>query len=567
MDPTQWIFPILLFSCIVGSTSASNSETALYVVSVIKHLEATVPGVSSCVLYRMFAADDVLQEVLRAPQLGSVSKIVITHRIGSAGLELLPVEHLLVVIEPKNLMLGHQKFRQVLKTFSPRSKLLVLVDSISKDYNFCNLVVRQLSFCSVVYLDAKRRRMFAVDLVKRVPLDYLAHPSGLFSRSMMRDMHGRPITFVSKKWIDSARAVWRWMKETAAYMNTTLQRSIPNCTISKVTVMKDLCYIEHFEKNKVDIDLSEYHINSVGTQGFRFLFTGLTDDVVVLVPKSQLTFVQLFTFPFDWEVWVLVALILGAAETLRLLFPSHFRNDPILLVVCGFERYDLNTAGLWEKFVLLSVMEFIFFTTCAYETKLLAMMVSKPATQEIHTLQELMESGIKIKVNFLGYPDAAENHLLGSIMVNSTETILNMDKIHAHIVEREVAELVLPKYYDPVQRLYRYSILDQSLGTIPRLYILSLRNPFKPVLEYTNAALLESGLISVYWPMMIKLKAGDRVIRAAEEADETLLFADMKPAWMALAVGLALSGVVFAGEICVKMVKMFAVMSFRNYLF
>ncbi|KAL9697124.1 hypothetical protein quinque_000565 [Culex quinquefasciatus] len=258
MDPTQWIFPILLLSCAVGSASASNSETALYVVSVIKHLEATVPGVSSCVLYRMFAADDVLQEVLRAPQLGSVSKIVITHRIGSTGLELLPVEHLLVV-------------------------------------------------------------------------------------------------------------------------------------------------------------------------------------------------------------------------------------------------------------------------------------------------------------NFLGYPDAAENHLLGSIMVNSTETILNMDKIHAHIVEREVAELVLPKYYDPVQRLYRYSILDQSLGTIPRLYILSLRNPFKPVLEYTNAALLESGLISVYWPMMIKLKAGDRVIRAAEEADETLLFADMKPAWMALAVGLALSGVVFAGEICVKMVKMFAV--------
>ncbi|XP_052563020.1 uncharacterized protein LOC120423482 [Culex pipiens pallens] len=151
---------------------------------------------------------------------------------------------------------------------------------------------------------------------------------------------------------------------------------------------------------------------------------------------------------------------------------------PILTVVCGFEKYDLHKANQWEKILLLSLIVLMFFITQAYEIKLLSMMISRPATKELKTLAELRSSGVKIKADFLRHPGTKNNPQLENLVINGSEEIFNMDMVHAYVLDREWAKVVLPMYYDPVQRLQRYSIMEQSLGVYPVMFMLQKRGPF-----------------------------------------------------------------------------------------
>lgn len=91
--------------------------------------------------------------------------------------------------------------------------------------------------------------------------------------------------------------------------------------------------------------------------------------------------------------------------------------------------------------------------------------------KELRTFHDSEESGVKIKSNLLLNPVYADVHGVGSLIINSTETIFNMDMIHGHIVSRELAKLVLPMYYDSLHRLHRYQIMQQSLGVFPIVFI------------------------------------------------------------------------------------------------
>ncbi|KAL1375715.1 hypothetical protein pipiens_004599 [Culex pipiens pipiens] len=181
-------------------------------------------------------------------------------------------------------------------------------------------------------------------------------------------------------------------------------------------------------------------------------------------------------------------------EVVHLVLPNIFRNEPILTVVCGYEKYDLHKSNAWEKILLLSLIVLMFFITQAYEIKLLSMMISRPATKELKTLAELQSSGVKIKADFLRHPGTKNNPQLENLVVNGSEEIFNMDMVHAYILDREWAKIMLPMYYDPVQRLQRYSIMEQSLGVYPVMFMLQKRGPFMEHFGTTLAGFVESGI-------------------------------------------------------------------------
>ncbi|KAL1398571.1 hypothetical protein pipiens_002371 [Culex pipiens pipiens] len=222
------------------------------------------------------------------------------------------------------------------------------------------------------------------------------------------------------------------------------------------TNMFDPCYWNHLKNNKIDIDVTGVapDENSEAT-AFEIMETSLVSGDVFAVPRSAVSMVQLFTMPFSWQVWTTLALILAMAEIVHLLFPGSLKNDPILLVLCGFEKYDLHRSGQLEKFLLMPLIVLMFFAICAYETKLLSLMTSKPAAKTIRTIQELVDSGIQIKANLLTDFLLINNTMIRNSLVNATVDIFNMDMVHAYLLVQSTAEHFCTRYYDPDQRIHR----------------------------------------------------------------------------------------------------------------
>lgn len=540
---------ICVLTCLFG-TSFSASNTTRYILSVIDHLTGTQTGVQTCVFFGL-RPDSVLEDVLRAPQLEFTPKMLYTvERMRPVDVDRLPANILLFLADGSDILANVKQLTLVLSSLNPNTKLLVLVDTFLNKFIVLEHVVQLCSFSNVVYLDEKRRRMFLADTVKRSRIAYLAPPAGLFNGTLMRRMQGRAITYSDKDSVagDNEISNINWLKETASVMNTTIRKVNHNCH-SVISSLGNMCYVEHFLTKKIDVDLSHYYIGSLGgTRKFWLLCVGVTGGDVILVPRSQLSIVQLLTSPLNWDVWILLILVLGTLEMVKLLSPLLLRNDPILLAVCGFQRYNLDNAGRWEKMILFPAIVLLFFTTCAYETKLLSMMITKPAAHHISTMHELVESGIKIKMNFLAF-HYANDSLLKPILVNSTDSELLMDKIHAYITTREIAKFILPYYYDHMQRLNRYTILDQGFGIMAHVFLLKPRCPFADILGQTRARLSEGGIIEKWNSLAHMNRLLEKYINAG--SSNSLFFYDLLPAWIALGCGLLLGTGVLASEISV----------------
>ncbi|KAL1380404.1 hypothetical protein pipiens_014225, partial [Culex pipiens pipiens] len=222
------------------------------------------------------------------------------------------------------------------------------------------------------------------------------------------------------------------------------------------TNMFDPCYWNHLKNNKIDIDVTGVAPDEKSeATAFETMETSLVSGDVFAVPRSAVSMVQLFMMPFSWQVWTTLALILAMAEIVHLLFPCSLKNDPILLVLCGLEKYDLHRSGQLEKFLLMPLIVLMFFAICAYETKLLSLMTSKPAAKTIRTIQELVDSGIQIKANLLTDFLLINNTMIRNSLINATVDIFNMDMVHAYLLEQSTAEHFCTRYYDPDQRIHR----------------------------------------------------------------------------------------------------------------
>lgn len=365
-----------------------------------------------------------------------------------------------------------------------------------------------------------------------------------------QNFKGKSILYSSREMIQKEHVLIQWIENAASRLNTTAQRSIHSCSFEKID-LSDWCYHKHFKDNKVDIDLYGYYtLGAIDSRFFNWLLTNLQTDSAILVPISALNIVEIFTLPFNWQVWVLLALILATVEGFHLTLPKIFRNEPVLTAVCGYEKYDLHKSNHWEKIILFSLIVFIFFITQAYEIKLLSMMISRPATSKIETLEDLLRSSVKIKVDFLQYPTIENNPLLENMLINGSESIFELNMVDATIMSRDWAKIILPMYYDPVQRLHRYTVIAQSLGVYPVMFMLRKRCPLNDVLGQTLAGFVENG-IHDYLSNLEKTFVVENIALVGKFPDAriSLNFSDLAPAWLAWLFGFSVSTLGFVFEV------------------
>lgn len=545
---------VALLSSLTDSTS--TFEMASYLVSLIEHVAKVEIGTAKCIFYGISAEnpfDSSLEQVLAAPQLENVTKFVLTGE-STLNYTQLPKKPNLIIVHGENVVPISEKIVRTFMIFDPNTRIIVLVNTRTVDFKaFDNLLGKYLLFNQVIYLDEVNQETLMLRIVGNFWSNYFPVPNILFRFLGRYDLLGMSVTYTTEGILMASDPTFKWINETAVFLNASLLEVKHRChKYSEMLVNK--CYINHFIKNNVQIDTTKRYWHALKLKYQSFILTTLTDDHTIVVPRFPINIIQLFTYPFDTEVWIVIMLVLITAEVVKVLFPSVFLNDPILLTVCGYERFSLDHTSALEKIVLQSLTVFMFFVTCAYETKIISIMISKPAAQEIQTMQDLLESGVKIRANLLLMPYLTNHTLLGGIVTNSTGFDLIWDLKHAYVKFRYLAKLEIPKYFDKAQRLYRYRILDESLNMEVRVYKFFERYPLISTFEYALTAFIESG-IWTYWNELHERKECG-MIGESLETSSFLSFEDIFPAMVFIWYGLVISLFVFVGEIVLNWLQM-----------
>lgn len=345
----------------------------------------------------------------------------------------------------------------------------------------------------------------------------------------------------------------RWLKETSCYLNATTQEISHTCDSFPDHEQAHECFWKHKYEHNIDFDPWVYSVQRVDKDLFQTLLTTLTDSQVIIVPRFPINTIQLFMMPFKWKLWLTIILLLIGLEIAKLIFSTKFRNDPILLVVCGYERYTLHKARRFEKCLLLYFILLMFFITRAYETKILSFMVSRPATNEIRTLRDLRESGIKIKYDPSAHFFVKQQEELADMLEPSNNNWDEMDQIHGYIAEKRMSESwLLFKSYDHVNKLYRYNVMDQSLGMFSLVYWFSPRNPMVSIFGYTLTVFIESGIFD-FWETMSDCELSFNLDLLKElDMNSFISYEDIFPVLVLVSYGFILSVVVIIAEIIVN---------------
>ncbi|EDS26929.1 conserved hypothetical protein [Culex quinquefasciatus] len=112
-----------------------------------------------------------------------------------------------------------------------------------------------------------------------------------------------------------------------------------------------------------------------------------------------------------------------------------------------------------------------------------------------------------------------------------------MDLEHAYIYKRDFGWNILPKYYDPANRMFRYKSLDQSLGRYPLIMMAKQRTPLMDAFAYTLNCFIESGIYKLWDNTVAKfwwnLRKGTEGNYLGELNLDVLHFSDLAPALLA----------------------------------
>lgn len=286
---------------------------------------------------------------------------------------------------------------------------------------------------------------------------------------------------------------------------------------------------------------------------YRYLFTTLMKSSSFAVPRDRpLNAAELLVMPFDWQVWIEIALIFVLAEITKHVFPTQILNDPFLLVVCGLERHDLHRAGRWEKIIFLPLIILMFFVSNAFETKVVSLMISKPSIHKIKTLDDLRQSGLKIFVDLENNPHYANDTLLGSMVVQGTLLELN-DAVPNTALrwDTDLVDALKDITFDYERMQPFYVVLDQTIYEGPELYSTSTRNQLIKDLRFVHITLVESGLMSLWkrqWGSRLRRSYIGKRSRPDINDKVELNFDDMKTAWIIWGIGMGVSTVGFILE-------------------
>lgn len=547
-----------------------------YVLDTIEFLASEYFGVFSCVFYDISRRDpynNILNQVLQSPRLSHVVKYVLNSSYQEEFYEQMPFHPTMLLIYPGN-EIGHLErndtiwnMTYTMKLFDPTTKVVVLVGPNRRVAKAMEDQIYWIRFASSAIMNILTMGVTLCNGVYCADLPQVPHPRYLFTL-YAREMIGRKITFILNE--QAIPGYWnhKWVDETARYLQTDAVELPHNC-VGTGAEFKECMKRYKLDSYAADILLASFAVNR--TRNFQEIYTGIPWFMKIAVPRDRpLNAVELILMPFTWHVWILLMIILALSEFVKRLFPKLFKNDPILLVVCGFERHNLHRAGLWEKTIFISLIIMMFFVSSAFETKIVSMMVSKPSIQRIKTLDDIVNSDVKFYADIEQCPELALNPVVGKLLVQAKqemmyETIPNS----AHMMETGWIELLNELSFDFERMQPFYVVLDDEYYGGNEMYLAKFRSPLREVFRFVHRNLVEAGLMNLWkrqWrEEEIEWFSGRRIKMYLEDKRD-LDFQDMEPAWIVLAVGLGVSGVVFSGEYFKRRVDTWWVVHNINFL-
>lgn len=295
----------------------------------------------------------------------------------------------------------------------------------------------------------------------------------------------------------------------------------------------------------------------------------------VMMPKGKvINNLQNFFMPFETLVWHYLIISLCICFTFWMLIkmlklPWHTNADKqflsltllgVLLSIGNSIKYQFLTYG--SRIFIFFTAIFGFFISYSYQSLLFGFLMVPRYYENLHTLREIGESGIKIAMvrstlkfwkefgNYDDYPEQFNKALIGVDSSKHVKMIETNNANFGYVLKQTRIKYVIRKTKDnPVFYQAR-----ECLIPIPRGYSVACNFPLSQKIEALSQRFAEMGLFE-YWKSYIgleKLSTDDNVITSISEGNFEIKSFSMKniiyllQIW-ALAVALCIA--VFVGEI------------------
>ncbi|XP_038120317.1 uncharacterized protein LOC6049378 [Culex quinquefasciatus] len=446
-----------------------------------------------------------------------------------------------------------------LQRFQQNTKVLVLVDyRFRRNFEITSWILSKLlKFNKVVYLDIRKVLVIWTDIdgkFAKVSSHY-SDPNELFGDSA-RNLEGRNVTYTWRHHKGVMRSmqfdpVVRWVTETAELLQGRAQPLKNPCPIS--AKLFDECYTRHITSGFVDISIDSVVLNGYNRASSRTIFSNVPVIDQLIVPKGRtLPILEVFFMPYSRSVWALILGVLFTVEIISLLKPSLFKNNPMLLVVCGFEQISLHRTGIFERIVLQILVVVFVFLLNSYEIKITSLMTAKPLSKTPKTLNDLVELRINVKIDSRFNPYLAENPQIGDLVINGTIDYQDLDGVSAYNIDVNwMHYMAHVPYLDYYRRQKGYCLLQETLGSGVIGYYTAYRMPLYEHFRQSLGAFEEAGMFAHWRSEYFNSRRNPQLSSSnivhqrwlALNQDDVIL------AWIALAIGFIMGGFVLSMEI------------------
>lgn len=311
-----------------------------------------------------------------------------------------------------------------------------------------------------------------------------------------------------------------------------------------------------------------------------YTYSTIPNTMIIVAPSGQRrTSLELFTIPFQKELWFALLVLKIICILAMQLCPKWFHNDLILLPLCGFERRQFHQVSALEKTLLIVLIVIYFILSKSYETKIVAFMTDYPYEADPQTLEDLLKSKLTIKQFDADFErsmidsNPEMKNLFATVKFGDWESIDWYSRKHAYIGSEAHMHLCMqnPKNIDPETGHRRMVIVNQvPLGNRISFFFTSFRNPLVPKLKRVEMQFFEAGFYSFWLHELTRQTFGLRHVYMSKgyiPEQKNIGLQELLPAWYALGFGWLLGFMFLALEVVWDIFGKFAVYITIQYFY
>lgn len=559
-----FLLPYLL----LASSSEPYHQTLQLVklsLSIVKYLQTNPIGLFECWFYRerlkMQTQDkSLVHQILESDDFHSIPKRILTSPFNGDAVE---IERASVIFFEFRSNVGVFREVAMLWRVDPKTKLLIFIRGSSCRDIPSSIHVELSTRLEVFYL------LVDGDIICRsLPLTremlefHRSVPMKVLFEDRTLKLNGYPITCVLLGFQNFLYAEFdgrgvgpslAWLKLTANMVNASFRFVSALCK-----ELNNECWWNAIMKKEGgfnDLILDTFSILTVNPLIMPRLDLS---SFVILTPRGRRFGVEeLFTAPFQLAVWIVLILCLIALKFIEVFLPSHFKNDLILLPLCGLERRNFVKSSRTERITLTALIVFFFVILNVYEVKITTLMTNRPCHADIKSIEDLNRNGIKIFLPPCKLTPSEESHLNLQFehIAGAGREVGSMDGIHTYLLDEESAVLFRHMCHGDEELASTYTILGEKVRMFMRgnhIFNPTLKEPFR----LTHEALIESGIHHFLRESLISHSVGGlfkyRTLREKLQVSNILNMADLQPAWISLGMGFAVSSIALLLELFFK---------------